>query len=171
MAEQDQGEIIQVLNLYGFVLDGQLWDLFDRVFVEDVVAEFGPAGMVWRDLNGLKEHFIEFHQELDNHQHTMMGQVVHVDGDRAYAFSYGNWLLRREAAEGDPTWIGTGWYDDELIRTDAGWRICHRIARLVSWSGNPAVVGHNPDADFNLFVLRREIEAGKVGFYEAIAGK
>jgi hypothetical protein len=170
MAERDSAEIIGVLNLYAFLLDAQEWDLFDRVFTEDAVSEFGPAGMVWPDLASLKEHFVEFHQSLSNHQHTMMGHVVHLDGDRAYAFTYGNWLLRRDDVEGEPIWLGTGWYDDELVRTEAGWRIAHRIARMVSWSGNPAVSGQNPDADFALYVLKDEIEADRVGFYKAIAG-
>lgn len=169
MADNDRVEIEDVLNLYGFVLDAQLWDDFNRVFTEDVEAEFGPAGLAWHSLDQLKEHFIEFHGELDNHQHTMMGHVIHVVDDKAYAFSYGNWLLRREAVEGDPVWTGTGWYDDELLRTDAGWRIAKRVARLVSWSGNPAVSGHNADADFNLHVLRKDVEAGQVGFYKAIS--
>ncbi len=170
MAGQDTTDIIDVLNLYGFLLDGHQWDLFDRVFTEDVRAEFGPAGLVWPDLDALREHFIEFHRELDNHQHTMLGHVVHVEGDAAYAFSYGNWLLRRKAVQGDPVWLGTGWYDDELIRTAEGWRIRYRVARMVSWSGNPAVSGHNADADFNLHVLRDDIADGKVGFFNAITG-
>jgi hypothetical protein len=171
MANSDATDILNVLNLYGFVLDAQRWELFDRVFTEDVEAIFGPAGMGWDSLDGLKEHFIEFHRELNSHQHTMMGQVVHIDGDRANAFSYGNWLLRRETVEGDPTWVGTGWYDDDLIRTEAGWRIRRRVSRLVSWTGNPAVVGHNADADFNLHVLRQDVEAGDVSFYQAISGR
>ena len=168
MPEQDTAEIISVLNLYGFLLDAQQWDLFDRVFTEDLESEFGPAGLAWPDLDTLKAHFIEFHEQLDNHQHTMMGHLVRVDGDQAHAFSYGNWMLRRDAVEGDKTWTGSGWYDDRLVRTPDGWRICRRVARLVSWTGNPAVSSAtNPDADFHLHVLKDDIEAGKVEFFKA----
>ena len=45
------------------------------------------------------------------------GQLVRVDGDKANAFSYGIWVLVRNAAGDDPSWTGTGWYDDELVRT------------------------------------------------------
>ena len=38
----DKAEIIEVLNLYGFALDARRWELFDKVFSEDVVADFGP---------------------------------------------------------------------------------------------------------------------------------
>ena len=86
--------------MYGFALDARAWDLFDRVFTQDVEAVFGPAGAGWVGLDVFKESFAEFHDTLDSHVHTMMGQLVHVDGDTANAFSYGNWLLVRHAAEG-----------------------------------------------------------------------
>jgi hypothetical protein len=170
MIEQDKMAITEVLNLYGLALDAHQWDLFDRIFAEDVTADFGPAGASWSGLANFKRSFAEFHNQFDNHQHTMMGQLVQVDGDKAHAFSYGNWLLVREAAEGGSSWQGTGWYDDELVRSDRGWRIQRRVCRLVSWSGNPFVpqpnVEHHPDMSTN--VLRQQAEAGKVAFLKAI---
>ena len=170
---EDKVEILEVLNLYGFALDAREFDLFDRVFTEDVVAECRPAGAAWRGLEEFKASFAEFHNRLDSHQHTMMGQIVHVDGNTANAFSYGNWLLIRDAAEGGPTWLGTGWYDDELVRTDKGWRISHRICRLQSWSGNPFVPEqhkeHQPDMKLN--VLNEHAANGQLLFLKAITGK
>ncbi|MGX6605003.1 nuclear transport factor 2 family protein [Micromonosporaceae bacterium Da 78-11] len=171
--ENDKAEIIEILNLYGFALDAHQWDLFDRIFAEDVLAEFGPAGAGWKGLETFKTSFAEFHLSLDNHQHTMMGQLVHVDGDRANAFSYGNWLLTRDSAEGGPNWTGTGWYDDELVRTEQGWRIQHRVCRLVSWTGNPLVPEpnkeHNPDMKLNS--LREHSDAGRIAYLKAITAK
>jgi hypothetical protein len=170
---EDKTAILEILNLYGFALDAHQWQLFDLVFTEDVIAEFGPAGAAWKGLPEFKRSFAEFHDRLDSHQHTMMGQLVHVDGDQANAFSYGNWLLVREAAEGGSTWLGTGWYDDELVRTDQGWRIQHRVCRLQSWSGNPFVPEqhqeHNPDMHLN--VLSQHAEEGKLAFLKAIEAK
>lgn len=170
MIENDKAAVVEVLNLYGFALDARQWDLFDRVFTEDVTAQFGPAGAAWHGLSAFKRSFAEFHNQLDSHQHTMMGQLVHIDGDRAYAFSYGNWLLVRDAAEGGPAWQGTGWYDDELVRTESGWLIRQRVCRLMSWTGNPLVPEpngeHNPDMKTNL--LHQHGEAGKIGFLNAI---
>lgn len=171
--EQDKVEITGILSLYGLALDAHEWGLFDRIFTEDVTAEFGPAGSVWQGLDTLVAAFTVFHEQLDNHQHTMMGQIVHVDGDTANAFSYGTWLLVREGVEGDPSWTGHGWYDDELVRTQSGWRIKHRVCRLVSWTGNPLVSEpqhkHNPDMGTN--VLREHAAAGKIAFLEAIRSR
>lgn len=172
MVVDDKAAIIELLNLYGFALDAHQWDLFDRIFAEDVTAEFGPAGNAWQGLANFKRSFAEFHDGLDGHQHSMMGQLVHVDGDRANAFSYGNWVLVREAAEGGPVWTGTGWYDDELVRTGRGWRIQRRVCRLMSWTGNPLVPepNHEHHPDMKLNVLREHCDAGKVAFLKAIEG-
>jgi hypothetical protein len=171
--ENDKAAIIEALNLYAFALDARQWDLFDLVFTQDVWAEFGPAGTGWHDLTEFKRGFAQFHDTLDSHQHTMMGQLVTVDGDTAHAFSYGNWLLVRHAADGGPTWTGTGWYDDELVRTAQGWRISHRVCKLQSWAGNPRVpepIGtQNPD--MNLNVLHRFAEGNKISYLEALKAK
>jgi hypothetical protein len=98
MEEHDKAAIIQILNLYGLALDARQFDLFDQIFTADVIADFGPAGASWADLANFKRSFSEFHDTLDNHQHTMMGHVVHVNGDEAHSFSYGNWLLVRDSA-------------------------------------------------------------------------
>ena len=101
MVEHDKAAIIELMNLYAFALDTAHWDLFDRIFAEDILADFGPASAVWRDLASFKRAFGEFHATLDNYQHTMMGHLVHVNGDTAHAFAYGNWLLRQFGQAGN----------------------------------------------------------------------
>ena len=54
MTDNDKAAIIEIMNLYAFALDTRQWDLFDRVFTEDVVAEFGPAGAGWNGLDVFK---------------------------------------------------------------------------------------------------------------------
>lgn len=169
----DIAEITQVINLYGLALDAHAWDLMARVFTEDVHADFGPAGALWLGLDKLTFAFKDFHETLDNHRHTMMAPVVHVDGDRAYAFTYGDWLLVRDAADGGSSWLGMGWYDDELIRTEQGWRISKRVCRLISWSGNPLVPqpAYEQRPVMDTFVLRRFREQGQVKFLQVLAGE
>lgn len=170
MADSDKAQIIEIMNMYAFALDTHQWDLFDRVFTEDVVAVFGPAGTGWEGLDVFKASFADFHDRLDSHQHTMTGHLVEVDGDTAHAFSYGNWLLIRNAAEGGPSWTGTGWYDDLLTRTEHGWRIKRRVCRLQGWTGNPLVPephgDHNPD--MGVKVLHEFADSGQIEFLNAL---
>jgi hypothetical protein len=172
MADQDVLDVINVINLYGLAMDTQRWDLFDRIFTRDVEADFGDPSH-WRELATFKSDFAAFHGPLDSTQHTMANHLVNVEGDRAQAFTYGTWRLIRRGIEGGELWEGTGWYDDDLVRTPGGWLIKRRTCRVVWWSGNPLVHETAPGIKFNLrsTVLRGEAEAGRVRFLNAIARK
>lgn len=167
----DKELIREIVNLYGFAVDSQRWELFDRIFTEDVDADYSEPAH-WRDLATFKRDFAAFHDPFHSTQHCMLNHLVHVDGDRAQAFTYGTWRLIRKTADGMPLWDGSGWYDDDLVRTDAGWRISRRTCRIVWWVGNPQVNETIPGVKFELdtTVLRREGEAGKVRYLNAIGG-
>ncbi len=111
MPQEDITDIIQLINLYGLAVDSQRWELFDRIFTGDVEADFSETAH-WRDLSTFKRDFAAFHDPFDTTQHTMLNPMVHVDGDRANALTYGTWRLVRKAADGNPLWDGSGWYDD-----------------------------------------------------------
>ena len=166
----DEASIIDILNLYGFAVDTQKWELFDRIFTPDVEADFSSAAH-WDDRASFKRDFGVFHHPFDSTQHAMLNHLVHVEGDRAWAFTYGNWRLIRNAVDGEPRWDGTGWYDDALVRTADGWRIQKRVCRIIGWSGNPYVNETIPGVRFDLdtAVLREEAAAGRVGYFNAIA--
>lgn len=167
----DKELIRELVNLYGFAVDSQRWDLFDRIFAEDVDADYSKTAH-WHDLATFKRDFAAFHEPFDSTQHCMMNHLVNVDGDTAQAFTYGTWRLVRKVVDGMPLWDGSGWYDDELVRSDGGWRIRNRICRIVWWVGNPQVNETIPGVKFELdtCVLRREAEAGRVGYLNGITG-
>jgi hypothetical protein len=172
MADQDLQSIVSIINLYGFAVDTQRWDLFDRIFTGDVEADFSESAH-WRDLATFKRDFAVFHDPFDSTQHAMMNHLVNVTGGLAQAFTYGTWRLIRKGLEGGDFWEGTGWYDDELVRTAAGWLIKHRICRIVWWGGNPLVQETVPGVRFELrsTALRREGDAGRVSYLNAICPK
>ncbi len=167
----DRDEIIGIINLYGLAVDSQCWHLFDRIFTADVQADFSASAQ-WRDLASFKRDFAMFHDPFDSTQHAMLGHQLHVQGDSAFALTYGNWRLIRNAVDGDPRWDGTGWYDDALVRTGQGWRIARRVCRIMGWSGNPFVNETIPGVKFELStsVLRHEAAVGKIGFLNAVQG-
>ncbi|HEX4376969.1 MAG TPA: nuclear transport factor 2 family protein [Steroidobacteraceae bacterium] len=170
MPEQDVQQIIGIINLYGFAVDTQRWDLFDRIFTNDVEADFS-ASAHWRELQKFKSDFAVFHDPFDSTQHAMSNHLVNVVGDTAQAFTYGSWRLIRKGIEGGDFWEGTGWYDDTLTRTSGGWRIRHRVCRVVWWGGNPIVQEAIPGVKFDLHsvALRKEGADGRVNYLKAIA--
>lgn len=169
MSLQDERDIKHVVNLYGFAVDTQAWELFDRIFTDDVDADYSETSH-WRDLATLKSDFEVYHDPFDGTQHTMMHHMVHVDGDTANALTYATWRLIRLGLAGGDFWEGTGWYDDVLVRTEQGWRISSRICRIIWWGGNPLVNETVPGVKFQLPLnaLRAERLAGRVRFYNAL---
>ncbi len=170
MADSDIIAIQQSLNLYGLAVDSQRWDLFDRIFTDDVDADYGPTSH-WTSRAQFKADFAAFHDPFDSTQHTLSTHLVHVTGDGAQSFCNGSWRLIRKAVDGAPLWDGTGWYEDDWLRTDAGWRITHRTCRITWWTGDPLVQETIPGVKFELrtTVLRREADAGRCRFLEALA--
>lgn len=169
MSLQDERDIKHVINLYGLAVDTQAWDLFDRVFTEDVDADYSETSH-WRDLATFKSDFEGYHDPFDGTQHTMMHHMVHVDGDSANALTYATWRLIRLGLPGGDFWEGTGWYDDVLVRTAEGWRISSRICRIIWWGGNPQVNETVPGVKFQLPLnaLRAERLAGRVRYFNAL---
>ena len=167
MSERE--EIIQLINLYGFAMDTRRWDLFDRIFTVDCDADYGPTSH-WTDLGQFKQDFGTFHELFDATQHQMTNHLVHVRGDRAAAHTYGSWRLVRQAAGDPPVWDGTGWYDDELVRTGMGWRIARRVCKVVFWTGNPRVQSPMEEIEFklDLYSMHAEDQAGRLSFAKTL---
>jgi hypothetical protein len=172
MAESDHQSITNIINLYGMAVDSQRWELFDRIFTQDVEADFSETAH-WHDLASFKSDFAVFHRIFDSTQHAMMNHLIDMDANSAHAFTYGTWRLIRNGVEGGNLWEGTGWYDDELTRTAQGWRIKRRVCKVVWWGGNPRVQEIDPGVKFVLHPtsVRREGEAGQIGYLNAISAR
>lgn len=172
MVDHDLSAIVNVINLYGVAMDTQRWELFDRIFTPDVQVDFGP-GSQWNALAAFKTDFGAYHAPFDSTQHVMTNHTVNTDGDAAQAFTYGLWRLIRRGMEGGDFWEGSGWYDDDLIRTPGGWRIRRRVCRVVWWGGNVLVNQAIPGVSFESknHSLKSEAAQGRVGFVSAILPK
>lgn len=166
MSEQ---EIIQTVGLYSVALDSHSWDLFDAIFAPNVEADY-PAHLHWFDLASFKADFIAMHEPVLSHQHQLGVPQVVVEGDRAWALTYGTYrLLRAQRAEkfGDMS-RGGAWYDDELLRTPAGWRIVKRTARNFWWAGS---FGEDDDLPTAVDSFPDEAAAGRVGYINALRAR
>ena len=170
MPGNDIAEIVNLINFYPIAVDSQRWELFDRIFTPDVEADFGgPA--VWRGLAPLKTAFEAIHAPFASTQHATRGHHVIVDGDSATSLSYVHGRFIREMPEGGNMFESSGWYDDALVRTPAGWRIARRGCRTQWWGGNPAVLQTSSDAnvEHELASLRAEVRARQVGHFHSLA--
>jgi hypothetical protein len=135
----DHREIVAVAVRYASACDTRDWKLFEDVFVPDVrtdyASEFRHEGrdevvaMIRSMLGGCGPT-----------QHLLGSHVVSIDGDRATSScSIRAFHVGRGAANG-LTYEAIGAYHDELVRTEAGWRISFRRMDVIAELGTRDVL-------------------------------
>lgn len=143
MTDNDFVTITRKLYEYALGIDTRDWDLYRSIFCDQISVDFRSydgethAALAADDwVAGLKVQFTG----LDCTQHVMSNPVVDVDGDTARCRMYmkAEHFLQNNSGSHDFA-IG-GYYDDRLIRGDAGWLI-ESVTLNVFWSrGNRGIM-------------------------------
>jgi len=120
---QDRDEIADVLVRYATGIDRRDWPLFRTVFTDDCELDYGEVGS-WKGVDAITEFMQEAHAMAGHTMHRLTNQVITVDGDTAEARTYVDALIM-VGDEGSGV-NATGFYDDELVRGDDGWRVARR---------------------------------------------
>ena len=131
----DERAIERLLVDYARAIDAKEFDRLDAVFLPDAALDFselsgkkGSYAEVKGWLARRMSRFVALHHQLGN-------VVVSVDGDRARASAYVR-AMHVYDEDGARRWFEIGGiYEDELVRTDAGFRIATRRLRHVFTTG------------------------------------
>lgn len=135
----DTQAIVDLTIAYGWLLDhGPRQDL-DRVFTPDAVAIYG--GDRFDGLPAIIDKVESALGKLTISQHIISNQQVEIDGDTATCRCYLHAQHTLRGTPGGDNFIIAGRYLDDLIRTDDGWRITHRVLEMDWTEGNPKVTG------------------------------
>ena len=134
--EHDRIRIHEVIGLHGHLVDEGEFQRFDEVFTDDVVYDvtaLGGTRMTGASAIAAAGRVLGTANPLGHHVTNIV--VLGIEGDRAQARSKGL------AVMSDGT-TGSVVYDDEIRRTDRGWRIAVRrvLPRRIPLqaSGGPA---------------------------------
>jgi 3-phenylpropionate/cinnamic acid dioxygenase small subunit len=119
----DRLEIADVLVRYASGIDQRDWDLFRTCFTVDCHADYGDIG-VWNGIDELTAWMDAAHQGAGHTLHRITNQAVVPTEDGAAARCYVDAIVM--AADNLAGVRAVGFYDDELTRTDQGWRIRRR---------------------------------------------
>ena len=118
--------ITQVLNRYVHIVDGWAWDELHQVFTHDAVVDHRPVGNLL--MSGIEELAAGFAAGMSRHPiaHHLTNSVVETVADDGTAVHVrSKWLIV------DQTGVSrSGFYDDDLVLTEDGWRISNRVASL-----------------------------------------
>ena len=120
---EDRQDIADVLVRYATGIDRRDWPLFRTVFTDDCQLDYGEVGS-WRGVDAVTEFMQQAHALAGHTMHRLTNQVITVDGDSAQARTYVDALIM--LADNTSGVNAAGFYDDDIVRTDEGWRIARR---------------------------------------------
>ncbi len=143
----DRAAISDTVHAYATGLDRRDWALYRSIFTDEIEMDFRSVGMregryqadAWvRDARTLFAGFSATQHTSSNHVHEVRG-----DDARCTSNMQAEHFVARERgdglADGADRWTIGGWYDNRLLRTPAGWKLC-AVTLHVTWSrGNPEV--------------------------------
>lgn len=134
---EDRQDIADVLLRYATGIDRRDWPLFRTAFTDDCELDYGEIG-AWKGVDAVTEFMQQTHAMAGDTLHRLTNQVISLDGDRAEARTYVDALIM--LGNNSSGVNGIGYYDDQIVRTDAGWRIARRrfTAVRVATVGEPS---------------------------------
>jgi 3-phenylpropionate/cinnamic acid dioxygenase small subunit len=126
-ALEDKLEIHELMNRYARMVDDREWERMNEVFAEDATIDYrstgGKAGPFRETLAWLARALEPWPLNL----HCITNLSIELAGDRARSRCYFTAPMGREQDSGAQLVItNAGYYDDELVRTERGWRIAAR---------------------------------------------
>jgi hypothetical protein len=126
----DRLEIEDALLAYSTALDvpGRRWDKWYECFAEDAVAEY--PGWEPKSPAELQEAFTQNDAVRLSTQHLFLNIVITLAGDTATSRSECSYAALNKTDNPGTNLLRLAglWFEDELVRTPAGWRIKRRVA-------------------------------------------
>jgi uncharacterized protein (TIGR02246 family) len=144
MAE-DLVEITAVINRYSRAMDTRQWHLMDDVFTEDAVQSINdvvvPTGR--RQIVDTIRAAVECCEQT-HHMNTNIDATI--VGDTATVVCLFRAWHRGSGTRSGEIYEAMGTYTDELVRTDAGWRIHRRAEDIPIQIGSSDIFAAAADA-------------------------
>jgi uncharacterized protein (TIGR02246 family) len=134
---EDRQDISEVLLRYATGIDRKDWKLFRTVFTDDCELNYGQVG-TWKGVDAITEFMRQAHETASHTMHRLTNQVIDVSGDKAQSRTYVDALIM--VGDGNAGVNAAGFYDDELVRGDDGWRVARRqfIQVRIAQVGDPS---------------------------------
>jgi hypothetical protein len=138
----DRVAIVDLTIAYTWALDTREFDGMRKIFTENATANL--RGVRCDGVEAIIERISGAVSRLDATQHLIGNHQIVLQGDAATCRCQLQSQHVKQGTENGDNFVIGGIYEDELVRTEGGWRISHRVMRQTWSEGNPAVVKRNP---------------------------
>jgi hypothetical protein len=137
-AHLDRQAVVDVTIAYCWALDRNEYERLRDVFLPDATARLGDTEC--DGIDAIVARVDRALTPLHDSQHLISNHEVSIDGDTATSRCYLH--AQHVARPNDPEalFVVAGRYEDQLVRTPAGWRIRRRVLTTMWTAGNPAAL-------------------------------
>ena len=130
----DRLEIQQLMVDYSTAIDQRRFDDLDNVFTEDAYIDYTALGGIQGRYPEVKKWLSEVLPTFPVYAHMLGNFSVQVDEDKATSrvICFNPMVFPGgPGKKGDQVMFCGLWYDDEFVRTPAGWRMTRRVETKV----------------------------------------
>ena len=139
----DRADLIELLGRYADLSDlKEFTELPGLVFTDPLTLDFESVAGIPPTTLPLADYIDSVRTAFAPYtatHHAITGHVIDIDGDSAtiHAHVRAEHWLPAELANGGPNyWLVVGFYDNEAVRTPAGWRL-NRVKLTSTYQENP----------------------------------
>ena len=134
----DQNEIQALLTRYTEMVDKREWKRMDEIFAPAASIDYASSGGVSGPYRETLEWLASALEPWPLNLHFISNFNIRTDGDAARSSCYFMAPMGRVEPDGSQTMTtNAGYYHDELVRTQAGWRIQARVCEQTIMTGLP----------------------------------
>ena len=126
-AEQRFG-VLDVIARYATALDRRDWAIFRSAFTDDRDISYEGLGE-WQNLDDFTTYMVEIHARCGNSLHRLSNEVMELRGERVHTRTYVDALVLNP--DNQSGYRSNGFYDDEIVAVDDGWKIARRRFTMV----------------------------------------
>jgi len=124
----DRQEIDDLLTRYATAVDTKDWELYETVFTEDAFIDYESAGGIKGKLPEIRAWLEKTLAMFPMTQHVVCNRVIELDGATAKARSvFYNPMALPQEESAHILFFDGGYYNDQLVKTENGWKIRERI--------------------------------------------
>ena len=133
----DRIEIDDLLTRYTVAIDTKDWVLLDTCFVPDADVDYTSSGGIAGKYPEVRAWLEKALAIFPTTIHAISNSSIELDGDRATGRTLvNNPMVLPKGEGGEFIFTVYAYYNDELVRTDQGWRIAKRMEEQVLVTGD-----------------------------------